>query len=74
MMNQAKDEPKSTPEAPRDDEANAASDDRAKPPLPHETDQSVLSQDEETPRDVGKQAHEDVERGLVDTERRSSEP
>lgn len=30
-MKQAKDEPKSTPEAPRDDEANATSDDRAKP-------------------------------------------
>ncbi|MDR5854629.1 hypothetical protein P9239_10850 [Caballeronia sp. LZ062] len=64
-MKQAKDEPRSAPQAPQGGET----DERAKPPLPHETDQSVQSQDEEAPRDVGRQAHEDLERGLVDTDR-----
>lgn len=39
-------------------------------PLPHESDQSSDSQHEDAPRDVGKQAHSDVERGLKDTDRR----
>ena len=39
-------------------------------PLPHETDQSPASQQEDEPRQVGEQAHEDLERGLQDTDRR----
>jgi hypothetical protein len=39
-------------------------------PLPHETDQNADSQSEHEPREVGKQAHEDVKRGIVDTDRR----
>ncbi|SAK95303.1 hypothetical protein AWB77_05513 [Caballeronia fortuita] len=45
-------------------------DDAADAPLPHEADQNVESQHEHAARDVGKQAHEDIERGLVDTDRR----
>ncbi|MEM5292884.1 hypothetical protein VSR82_00845 [Burkholderia sp. JPY481] len=39
-------------------------------PLPHETDQHPESQHEDNPRHVGKQAHEDIEHGLQDTDRR----
>jgi len=41
------------------------------PRLPHERDQSSDSQESQggTPPEVGKRAHEDVERGLVDTDR-----
>ena len=39
-------------------------------PLPHETDQDPESQHEDHPRHVGKQAHQDLERGLEDTDRR----
>ncbi|AME24808.1 MAG: hypothetical protein M3O74_23580 [Pseudomonadota bacterium] len=39
-------------------------------PLPHETDESPASQDDREPRKVGEQAHEDLERGLEDTDRR----
>jgi hypothetical protein len=39
-------------------------------PLPHETDQSPGSQEDSEPREVGRQAHEDLERGLEDTDRR----
>lgn len=41
------------------------------PRLPHEHDQSADSQTptDAEPTEVGKQAHEDVERGLVDTDR-----
>ena len=42
-------------------------------PLPHEADQSVESQNEEGTRKVGEQAHRDVERGLVDTDRRGGD-
>ena len=45
-------------------------DDGADVPLPHETDQSPASQQEEGPRKVGVQAHEELERGLQDTDRR----
>ena len=45
-------------------------DDGAAAPLPHETDQSPASQQEDEPREVGEQAHEDLERGLQDTDRR----
>lgn len=45
-------------------------DDGADVPLPHETDQSPASQQEDEPREVGEQAHEDLERGLQDTDRR----
>ena len=41
------------------------------PRLPHEHDQSSDSQQtpDGRPTEVGRQAHEDVERGLVDTDR-----
>ncbi|MCE4541604.1 hypothetical protein LY284_04150 [Caballeronia sp. PC1] len=52
------------------DRDTQAHDDASNAPLPHETDQSVESQHEEEARDIGKQAHEDIERGLVDTDRR----
>jgi hypothetical protein len=38
-------------------------------PLPHETDQTADSQHEDDPRRVGKQAHQDLSRGLKDTDR-----
>ncbi|HYP71272.1 MAG TPA: hypothetical protein VEP93_10320 [Variovorax sp.] len=43
----------------------------SKPRLPHEHDESSDSQESQggEPTEVGKQAHEDVERGLVDTDR-----
>lgn len=45
-------------------------DDGAAAPLPHESDQSPDSQDENEPREIGEQAHKDLERGLEDTDRR----
>ncbi|RZF30264.1 hypothetical protein EVC45_07190 [Paraburkholderia sp. UYCP14C] len=42
-------------------------------PLPHETDQHPESQHEDAPRHVGKQAHEDLEHGLQDTDRRGGD-
>ena len=39
-------------------------------PLPHETDQRPESQHEDEPRHVGKQAHDDIEQGRQDTDRR----
>ena len=42
-------------------------------PLPHETDQHPESQHEDNPRHVGKQAHEDIEQGLQDTDRRGGD-
>jgi hypothetical protein len=42
-------------------------------PLPHETDQNAESQHEHEPRDVGKQAHSDLEHGMEDTDRRGGE-
>ncbi|MDR5738280.1 MULTISPECIES: hypothetical protein [unclassified Caballeronia] len=59
---------KPTNESPKDEPEEEA----ARPPLPHETDQSAQSQAEEEPRDIGRQAHEDIERGLVDTDRRGN--
>jgi hypothetical protein len=50
--------------------ARQKQDDGTDIPLPHESDQGIGSQDEEGPRDVGEQAHEDLERGLQDTDRR----
>jgi hypothetical protein len=48
-----------------------AQDGEPKPRLPHEHDQSSDSQQTRDghPPEVGRQAHEDVERGLVDTDR-----
>jgi|ERR1700744_1786364 hypothetical protein len=46
------------------------SDDGGDISLPHENDQSIESQDEDGTREVGEQAHEDLERGLQDTDRR----
>ena len=45
--------------------------DESAPRLPHEHDESSDSQESQggEPTEVGKQAHEDVERGLVDTDR-----
>ena len=51
------------------DPAQRKRDDGAAAPLPHETDQSPASQEDE-PREVGEQAHDDLERGLQDTDRR----
>jgi hypothetical protein len=59
---------KQTKDAPKD----GRKEDADKPLLPNEADQTAESQHEEEPRDVGKQAHEDIERGLVDTDRRSN--
>ncbi|ANB72653.1 hypothetical protein AYM40_09940 [Paraburkholderia phytofirmans OLGA172] len=42
-------------------------------PLPHETDQSAESQHEEGTLDVGRQAHQDLSRGLTDTDRRGGD-
>ncbi|MGF6410946.1 hypothetical protein [Paraburkholderia sp. MM5482-R1] len=39
-------------------------------PLPHEADQHPESQHEDEPRHVGKQAHDDIEHGQQDTDRR----
>ena len=43
----------------------------SKPRLPHEHDESSDSQQSQggEPTEVGKRAHEDVERGVVDTDR-----
>jgi len=43
----------------------------SEPRLPHERDESSDSQESQggEPTEVGKQAHEDVERGIVDTDR-----
>jgi hypothetical protein len=66
--------PQSAPERGREkasrDLERQLRDDASNAPLPHESDQSVESQHEHAPRDVGKQAHEDIESGLVDTDRR----
>jgi hypothetical protein len=50
-----------------------ARDDAPDAPLPHETDQRPESQHEEGTREVGEQAHRDIERGLVDTDRRGGD-
>jgi hypothetical protein len=42
-------------------------------PLPHETDQSAESQHEDGTRAVGRQAHQDLSRGLTDTDRRGGD-
>jgi hypothetical protein len=74
MMKQTNITPASAPERGREmaskDRETQAHDDASKAPLPHETDQDVESQHEDQARDVGTQAHEDIERGLVDTDRR----
>ncbi|CAH2806050.1 MAG: FIG00461112: hypothetical protein [uncultured Paraburkholderia sp.] len=45
----------------------------ASEPLPHETDQDPESQHEDHPCHVGKQAHEDVQSGMKDTDRRGGD-
>lgn len=76
-MKQANKEPESVPERGREmsskDRETQLKDDAANAPLPHEADQNVESQHEHGARGVGRQAHEDVERGLVDTDRRGGE-
>ncbi|CAB3792357.1 hypothetical protein [Pararobbsia alpina] len=42
-------------------------------PLPHETDQDAESQHEQGTRRVGRQAHQDLARGLTDTDRRGGD-
>jgi hypothetical protein len=42
-------------------------------PLPHEADQDAESQHEHGTRRVGRQAHEDLARGLTDTDRRGGD-
>jgi len=42
-------------------------------PLPHETDQSAESQHEDGTRAVGRKAHQDLSRGLTDTDRRGGD-
>ena len=42
-------------------------------PLPHETDQSAKSQHEVGTRAVGRQAYQDLSRGLTDTDRRGGD-
>jgi hypothetical protein len=42
-------------------------------PLPHEADQDAESQHEHGTRQVGRQAHEDLARGLTDTDRRGGD-
>ncbi|SAK75396.1 hypothetical protein AWB82_04780 [Caballeronia glebae] len=73
-MKQSNTAPESVPERGRElaskDHEKQARDDASNAPLPHEADQNVESQHEHDARDVGKQAHEDIERGLVDTDRR----
>lgn len=54
------------PHAPKDPQSLQ----EAAAPLPHESDQNSESQHEHAPRPVGEQAHGDLERGLVDTDRR----
>jgi hypothetical protein len=56
----------------RDGEPSRSSKDESAP-LPHETDQQPESQHEDNPRGVGRQAHEDIERGLEDTDRRGGD-
>ncbi|HEY2021960.1 hypothetical protein [Paraburkholderia sp.] len=51
-------------------EKNPRSLQEAAAPLPHEADQDAESQQEGHPRQVGQQAHQDLERGLEDTDRR----
>ena len=62
------------PGAPKDTDGGktkVAQDGESKPRLPHEHDESSDSQQTQggEPTEVGKRAHEDVERGLVDTDR-----
>ncbi len=42
-------------------------------PLPHEADQHPDSQQEDGTREVGRQAHADLARGLTDTDRRGGD-
>jgi hypothetical protein len=74
MMKQSDTAPQNVPERGREmsskDRTTQTHDDASNAPLPHEADQNVESQHEHGARDVGKQAHEDIERGLVDTDRR----
>jgi hypothetical protein len=73
-MKQATTAPQSAPEHGREMQTKTkTSDDDTNVPLPHEADQSVESQDDHEPREVGKQAHEDVNSGLVDTDRRGGD-
>jgi hypothetical protein len=55
------------------DPAQRAKDDGSDAPLPHEADQDPESQHEDGARVVGEQAHRDLERGLVDTDRRGGD-
>jgi len=62
---------KKTPQKPEDGKTRATQDGESAPRLPHERDESSDSQrnSDGTATDVGKRAHDDVERGAVDTDR-----
>lgn len=62
---------KKTPQPADDGKTRAAQDGESSPRLPHERDESSDSQRNQdgTATDVGKRAHDDVERGAVDTDR-----
>ncbi|MBB1598537.1 hypothetical protein [Variovorax sp. UMC13] len=62
---------KKTPPKPEDGKTRATQDGESSPRLPHERDESSDSQrnSDGTATDVGKRAHDDVERGAVDTDR-----
>jgi hypothetical protein len=53
--------------------ADGDHEDDAPLPLPHETDQLAESQHEDGTRAVGRQAHQDLSRGLTDTDRRGGD-
>ena len=53
--------------------ADSDHEDDAPLPLPHETDQSAESQHEDGTRAVGRQAYQDLSRGLTDTDRRGGD-
>jgi len=75
MATRTRDKAKDTAKAPSRDagggKTQVAQDGESKPRLPHERDQSSDSQENQdgSAPEVGRQALEDVERGLVDTDR-----
>jgi hypothetical protein len=75
MATKTKDKASNTGKAPSEDaregKTQVAQDGESKPRLPHEHDQSSDSQENQdgSAPEVGRQALEDVERGLVDTDR-----
>jgi hypothetical protein len=60
---------KSPQDSPRHGNTMPRVQERSVPRLPHEHDESADSQNSEEPQAVIQQAHDDVQRGLVDTDR-----